>query len=522
MTFQKYFNVAGPCHPDEHYMLPAQERCRGLLRLVDRKQYFVIHAARQSGKTTLLLDLARQLNEAGDYHALYCSLETAQGITKAEKGIPVVVNSLRKQVKFHHRLSEFPFAENVAHSDYANVLQEALAYFCISLDKPLVVLFDEVDCLSNGTLISFLRQLRSGYVTRGQTPFPHSVALVGMRNIRDCEARVREERNILGSASPFNIVSEVLTLRNFDQEETVKLYAQHTAQAKQAFPPVVVERAYHYTQGQPWLVNAIAREIVEKILDFDLSRPITAAHVERAAQTLAIRRDTHIDSLLERLKEARVQKIVEPVIIGEGAGLDPYDDDYQYVLDLGLLREGESGALTPSNPIYGEVIVRALGMISQRELDKRAFPLAPAYLRDGKLDMRRLLGDFQQFWRENSEIWVERFQYKEAAPHLILQAFLQRVVNAGGRISREMAEGTRRLDLCIHYQNSDYPIELKLRYGEKTYQEGRKQLAGYVDRMGCDEGWLIVFDRRKEPSWSEKIFWRTEQEAGKMIHVVGC
>jgi len=77
----------------------------------------------------------------------------------------------------------------------------------------------------------------------------------------------------------------------------------------------------------------------------------------------------------------------------------------------------------------------------------------PRYLKGKEFDMKYLLKDFQEFWRENSEIWSELYQYKEAAPHLILQAFLQRVINGGGKILREMAAGKRRLDLCVVYKN---------------------------------------------------------------------
>ena len=239
-------------------------------------------------------------------------------------------------------------------------------------------------------------------------------------------------------------------------------------------------------------------------------------------QTLIMRRDTHIDSLMERLKEPRVQRIVEPVILGEAKGYDWLDDDYSYVLDLGLLRHADK-RLVPANPIYGEVIIRALSSKTQMEMEESHYlPDAPAYLVGEKLDIKQLLSQFQRFWRENSEIWVERYQYKEAAPHLILQAFLQRIVNSGGRISREMASGKRRLDLCLHYQEVNYPIELKLRYGEKSYSEGKQQLADYMDKLDCLEGWLIVFDRRKTVPWEKKIFWQTTSVAKKTVHVVGC
>ena len=88
---KKYFNVAGPCVPGEHYMLPAQERCQGIMPLIEQGQYFVIHAARQSGKTTLLQDLTEQIRAEGQYYALYCSLESIEKISEPERGIPAIV-----------------------------------------------------------------------------------------------------------------------------------------------------------------------------------------------------------------------------------------------------------------------------------------------------------------------------------------------------------------------------------------------------------------------------------------------
>ncbi len=519
---KRYFNIAGPCWPNKHYMLPALARCQGVVRLIEREQYFVIHAAHQSGKTTLLIELTKQLNAEGTYHVLYCSLESAEKIVDAEKGIPAVVDSLRSQISLHPQLRQYQFAETTFY--FNTLLRMSLTHFCENLDKPLIILFDEIDCLANGTLISFLRQIREGYVNRQLTPFVHVVGLIGMRNIRDYKARVREEHETLGSASPFNIVTEALTLHDFTQEEIAALYAQHTADTGQVFPDDVVERVYHYTNGQPWLVNAIARHIVFKILGNDTSQPILADYVDEAAQTIIKQRPTHIDSLMKSLKETRVQRIVEPLLLGEARGYSTLDDDYQYVLDLGLLRE-DGPELLPSNRVYGEVMIRWLSSATQMELERQGtIPQAPAYLVDGKLDMKRLLGNFQVFWRENSEIWIERYQYKEAAPHLVLHAFLQRVINAGGTIHREVASGRGRLDICIEYgdRHYRYPIELKIRRDTKTVAEGQTQLADYMERLGCDEGWLIVFDTRKTVSWEEKLFWQTDTINGKMVHTVGC
>jgi hypothetical protein len=132
-----------------------------------------------------------------------------------------------------------------------------------------------------------------------------------------------------------------------------------------------------------------------------------------------------------------------------------------------------------------------------------------------------LMRDFQQFWRENSQIWVQRYDYKEAAPHLIMMAFLQRVINGVGLIVRDMAAGSGRLDLCLVYKGQKYPIELKIRYGQKYLEKGLEQTAHYMDIYGCDEGWLVIFDRRVRVKWDDKIYMKKKTVKGKKITIVG-
>jgi hypothetical protein len=242
---------------------------------------------------------------------------------------------------------------------------------------------------------------------------------------------------------------------------------------------------------------------------------------EKAIQTIILRRDTHIDSLLERLKEERVRKVIEPIIMGENY-IDQLSDDYQYVRDLGLIRELDDKQIIPANPIYAEVIVRTLTYNMQNVLtrDDSTYPV-PRYIKDGRIDIDYLMRDFQQFWRENSEIWLGRFDYKEAAPHLILMAFLQRVINGGGKIGREMAAGRGRLDLCVVYRGEKYPIEIKLWRGEKSRSQGIEQTLRYMDVYGAREGWLAIFDRSAGKSWDEKIYMDKETADDKTVTVVG-
>ncbi len=495
-------------------MLPASVRCAEVFHLIAREQYFVIHAARQSGKTTLLKALASELNAGTTYLALYCSLESVQDFNEPERGIPAVTAVLRSSLATA-RLPD-PFTEGPVNT----ILKDGLSRLCATLDRPLIMLFDEVDCLANGTLITFLRQLRDGYVNRPEAPFPHSCALVGMRNIRDYKARLRKDHDTLGSSSPFNIAAKSLTLHNFTEAEVADLYGQHTADTGQVFPPEAVARAYWWSQGQPWLVNALAREVVDDLLAGDPSRPVKVDHVDEAAERLILRRDTHIDSLIERLREERVRRVVEPVLTGAEPELALDSDDARYVIDLGLLRR-DQGQWEAANPIYREVIIRALSYSTQETLSPA---LANRWLRDGALDMNGLLRAFQKFWRENADIWVEKYDYREAAPHLILQAFLQRVVNGGAHIDREFALGRRRLDLCVTLGENRYPVELKLRDPRRSDPEleGIEQLAEYMDGCAAREGWLVIFDRRPELSWDKRIGWKTVEQEGRTLHVVRC
>ena len=292
----------------------------------------------------------------------------------------------------------------------------------------------------------------------------------------------------------------------------------------QIFEENAAKLAFEQTQGQPWLVNAIACEIIEQQLKKDYSKPITAEMVSEAINTIILRRDVHIDQLLDKLKETRVQKVIEQVIIGDGDGLERMSDDFSYVMDLGLIRL-EKGAVVPGNPIYGEVIVRTLNYDEQISLESNVrfteYQM-PKYYKNGAIDMNLLLQDFQQFWRENSDVWQERFQYKEAAPHLILQAFLQRILNGGGDVRREMATGKERLDLCIEYFDKKYPIELKINRGKKYMERGVEQILKYMDILGCTEGWIVAFDCNSNKSWDEKIYQKRETINGKSVNLFGC
>ena len=108
-----------------------------------------------------------------------------------------------------------------------------------------------------------------------------------------------------------------MIIKNFSISDIETLYAQRTMATGQLFEKPVIDFIFEQTDGMPWLVNAIAIEIIQKILCYDYTKHITIELVEQAIQNIILRRDTHIDSLFDKLKEPRVQKIIELIILGK-------------------------------------------------------------------------------------------------------------------------------------------------------------------------------------------------------------
>lgn len=514
----KFFNIAGPCIAKYHYMIPSLSRIGNVQRLIDQQQYFTIRAGRQTGKTTIARDLAIHLNAGTQYYALYCSLESVMEFPDPERGIPVILDCIANALRASDHLQAYAQIFDMAdRTKYATEVMACISRLCKAIDRPLAILFDEADCMSDSTLVTFLRQLRNGYIIRDTSPFAQSIALISMRNLRDYKYKVRDNKETLGSVSPFNIIAKDFLLQNFTIAEITNLYAQYTADTGQIFDTQVIDRVFNWSGGQPWLVNALAQEIIDNIVHNDVQQRITPEMVDTAAYTLIVRRDTHIDSLLERLKEPRVQQVVEPLLLGQAHNLDPMSDEFMYVMELGIILN-DMGELRFANKIYNEVIARTLNSRTQQAIDKS---YTYRWIENGNIQMNDLLREFQSFWRINSEIWVQQYQYREAAPHLILQAFLQRVINGGGQILREFATGRGRADICVVYEQNRYPIELKIYRSETTVSDGILQLAEYMQRMNCSEGWLAVFDTRQNRSWDDKITWHTEIYDNKTIHILG-
>ncbi|MFI7447463.1 AAA family ATPase [Nonomuraea sp. NPDC049714] len=507
----RYFNTTGPCGPQHHYMLSPTQRLPQARVLIEMDRYFVLHAPRQTGKTTALRTLASELTAEGDTAALMLSCERAKAAgddyATAES---LLLDSLRDAAARsgwpEKLLPPDPWPQVTPGSRFGSALSE----WCRRCPRRVVLFLDEIDALQGNSMVSILSQLRDGHNARHERhPFPASVVLCGLRNVRDYKVASGGDPGQSNPASPFNIIAESLRLGDFTADEISELYDQHTQATGQDFIKNAVDRVFELTQGQPWLVNALAHEITFKM---GVTGTITAGQVDEAKERLIRARATHLDALVARLYEPRVKRVIEPVVAGSFPNVDPtFSDALSYVRDLGLIKQRPP--LEVANPIYREVILRVLGDPAEQYVmaDPRSFVLP-----DGRFDLGRLLREFVVFWREQGEVLIRQEGYHEAACQIILMAFLHRLVNGGGQLDREYAAGTKRLDALIRwpYTGPDgerlmqrEAMELKVWRADRDdpVRDGLAQLDGYLDRLSLTTGVLVVFDRRPEaPPWEER------------------
>lgn len=359
----KFFNTAGPIQPDIHYNVEPLSRMdlEEVEQLIYQRKYFVLHAPRQTGKTSCLLALRDYLNARGEFIAVYANVEAGQAarnnvaevVLATAAAIADRVDTLRggnEAVKLLRAVRE-------SNESAGGLLTAFIRALCESLPLPLVLFLDEIDALVGDGLVSVLRQIRAGYDQRPQH-FPQTIVLCGVRDVRDYRI-VLSNQDIVTGGSAFNIKAKSLRLGNLTKEEIHDLYMQHTAATGQEFDEACFPMIWEATEGQPWLVNALGYEVTMEIRENrDRSIRIIPEMIYRAQENIIYRRDTHIDILIDKLREDRVRRVIA-FILSEGIGNEGGNisrDDIEYTEDMGLICFDKP--LRIANGIYKEMIIQ--------------------------------------------------------------------------------------------------------------------------------------------------------------------
>ncbi|WP_222424017.1 AAA-like domain-containing protein, partial [Desulfamplus magnetovallimortis] len=219
--------------------------------LIDTKRYFILHAPRQTGKTSTLLAIKDSLNNSKEYRAVYANIEAVQTArSNVERGIPSICTIIARSINactgenrvtnwFYENSTRIPVddlltqmlqfwsqlpapdsSKNLPASDSSNILpapdsSNRLTTPDSSKKIPAILLLDEVDALVGDTLISLLRQIRAGYTDRPSS-FPQSIILCGVRDVRDYRMK-QPDGEIITGGSAFNIKAKSLRMGNFTE-----------------------------------------------------------------------------------------------------------------------------------------------------------------------------------------------------------------------------------------------------------------------------------------------------------------
>ena len=140
---EKFFNTAGPNKPDLNYQVPPLERwdLDDILALIGRQRYFVLHAPRQTGKTTCLLALMDYLNQQGDYACVYANIETAQvARNNIASGMQAIVAAIADSAELYlgQSIIDTSITEYVARQGETSALKKLLGHWSQKNTKPLV------------------------------------------------------------------------------------------------------------------------------------------------------------------------------------------------------------------------------------------------------------------------------------------------------------------------------------------------------------------------------------------------
>jgi hypothetical protein len=497
-------------------MLPVEPRLPEARELIGQAEYFVLHAPRQTGKTTLVRTLAELLTAEGKFAALYVSCEEATKLQTDDvresqwRLLEAIAEEAADTLPAELRPPEWP--------DRLSPVRAGLRAWSKACPRPVVVFLDEFDGFKNDVMADLLGQIRAGHADRLDGFFPWSIGMIGMRQVRDFKVD-------FGRSSPFNIQT-TMRLPDFTRDEVVALLGQHTTETGQRFDDSALEAVWQSTFGQPWLVNALAKEATER-MNVPRSETITGRHIDEAASRLIKAQAMHLDNLASRLLEPRVRSVIEPMMTGTDPDyqLGSYDRDVSYVRDLGLIAADDP--VRPANPIYWEVLHRALSARAEgRVRDNPRDYVRP----DGTFDYPKFLDGFIRFWKETGDALSASKDYYEIAPHTVMYGWMHKIGNGGGDIHREYPLGPGRADVLLTWHPGGrlsgrdperFALELKVWHPGKPdpLNKSLQQLDTYLDQLGLDTGTLVIFDGRpdREPIGKRTHLTETISPDGRKI-----
>lgn len=512
------FNTTGTCFEDKHYMVNIDERVQQIKKMVDRGDYFCINRGRQYGKTTTLHFLKKALDTEYTVFSLsfegmsdssFSSLERC-GVAFFEKmqlsvevgEVPSIENAPKH---FLRRVSgNSLFRIKVTESN----LERLISDFCKSSSRPIVVIIDEVDQAGNyDSFIKFLGLLRDKFLNRNTRPTFHSVILAGVYDIKNLKLKIRPEEQHQYN-SPWNIAAQFdvnmdLTESGIkgmlDDYESDHHTGMNTAQ--------IAKLLSDYTSGYPFLVSRLCQ-----IIDENLDKNWTEAGFLKAVKQLLGETNTLFDDMRKKLDDfPNMRNVITALLFsGEPMTFNAYDKSMDIARMFNFIKS-TNGKISVSNRIFEtwfynlfEAEAETAQLPTDTEIIRNASIDKPLFIKDGHLDMKKILERFCVHFNEIYDTKDEKFIEKQGRKFFLF--FIKPIINGTGNFYVETeTRDERRMDLVIDYNGEKYVVEMKIWRGESYNERGEQQLAEYLDYYGLEKGYLLsfCFNKNKETGIKE-------------------
>jgi formylglycine-generating enzyme required for sulfatase activity len=349
------FHSRGALSPTNPLFRGRKEELTRLMGLCqqDVSAYVIVYSGRQTGKTSLLLQLERELQGTP---ARVCRVDF--------QGVPGADAARMYRFLAQRIAASLPLTPNSdAVSDPPSLVRFLTQALSTSDVPRLVVLMDELGALPEQTRGELGNVLRSLFHERLINPALAKLQIVLTGGIELHTLMVAE-------VSPLRNICEEIYLGDLDEAEAVALIAD-------GLEPLMIAReegeqigraVYSWAEGHPYLTQRLGQLLSVSYRD---GKPLDARHLNESV-IMVLRHDVLLQHLHIKLFEYRLQDIAHQLLTAPPRFSRVYGDMVQMEL-LGLAK-GVNGQWAVRNPLIETALRDWLGMVPMTPLQVPPIP----------------------------------------------------------------------------------------------------------------------------------------------------
>ena len=507
----KVFNITANCIPEKHYMVKLDKRLAEIKEMVDAGAYFSINRARQFGKTTTIRALSKYLQD--EYYVVLMDFQTFD-YAKFEN-VNVFSVSFAKALLRAVRANKQMMSESLQEicyelkksADFQNfffTLTELFGFLsdiCACVDKPIVLIIDEVDSATNNQVfLDFLAQLRAYYIDRDMYPTFHSVILAGVYDVKNLRRKIRPEAHKVNS--PWNIAADFKVEMSFSELEIAEMLCEYENDHHTGMNiSEIAKLIYEYTSGYPYLVSRLCKYMDEDIGKKEGFDAQGAAWSKKgfleAVKMLVDEQSTLFESLSEKLLSyPELNTMLRSLLFaGKAVAYNYYEPTINIATMFGFVKN-QNNTMVVANRIFEIWLYNyylSTVQMHQEEMYTASLRDKNQFVENGELNMRLILEKFVMHFHDLYGDKNEAFLEEEGRKYFLL--YVRPIINGVGNYYIEArTRELRRTDLIIDYCGKQYIIEMKIWHGNEYHTRGEQQLIDYLEDYHQNVGYMLSFN----------------------------